>query len=116
MSKKRIKRINEKELRGALSQLPVIIVGAITEDHQIIEGNEEGAHYKITKETTSQFPDFAVYMLSVSGPSGSRLNLIAQFIEMLGLPLKEFQIKDSPHIDYICWDAKKVDKETEAVF
>ena len=104
--------MDEKKLRKALSQLPVIPVGTIANDHQIIEGNEDSAHYKITKETPSNFPSLTLYSLSISGSSESRKRLIDCFTEVLGPPLNRFQSKVLPGIDFICWDAKEIDKKS----
>lgn len=103
--------MDAKELRKALAKLPVITVGTIAQDHQIIEGNGNGAHYKITKETTPKLSSLVMYFLSVSGSEESRQKLISRFIEILGSPLNQYQTKVLPGIDFVCWNAEEIDKK-----
>jgi len=96
-------KMDKQKIIKALSQLPVIRVGTIPDDHQIIEGNEYEAHYKITKETSSTFPGLTIYALSVSGAFENRQKVIDSFIEILGQPLSRLQPKTFPGIDFLCW-------------
>lgn len=107
--------MEEKELIEALVQLPTIMGGTIAQNGQIIEDNKGGCHFKITKEIVPVplKPKPVVYMLSVSGNPKNRQSLIQYFIKILGKPIRQFQIKSLPHIDYVCWDTKKIDKKKE---
>ena len=96
-----------QKIRQAMLRLPVITVGTIAEDHQIIEGDEYEAHYKITKEMPSTFPDLTIYALSVSGAIENRQKVIDSFIEILGQPLNRFQSKVFSDIDFLCWQVLK---------
>jgi len=98
-------KMDKQKIREAMSRLPVITVGTIAQDHQIIEGNEYEAHYKITKETPPNFPGLTIYALSVSGVFESRQKVIDCFIEILGQPLSRFQPKTFPGIEFLCWQA-----------
>lgn len=116
MSKKRIKinvmTITVRELREKLSQLPVIIVGTVVKDNQIIEGNRGGAHYEITKEESPKFPGCACYAIKISSPSeDSCLSIISKFIELLDEPLMRFPSKVFPNTVFLYYDAKEISKE-----
>lgn len=104
-------KMDKQKIREAMFRLPVITVGTIAQDHQIIEGDEYEAHYKITKETPSTFPGLIIYALSVSGAFENRQKVIDSFIEILGQPLNRFQSKVFPGIDFLCWQALTIDKE-----
>ena len=99
--------MRKRELKKALAQLPIIMSGTVVQDHQIIETDEEGCHYKITKEVIPLPLAPIFYMLSVSGPPENRRRLISTFIKILGPPLRQFQIKGLPQIEYVSWDARK---------
>lgn len=107
-------KMDMQKIRKAMSQLPIITVGTIPQDHQIIEGDEYDAHYKITKETPPTFPGLTIYALSVFGAFENRQKVIDRFIEVLGQPLNRFQPKIFPGIDFLCWQAIK--NSEEAVF
>lgn len=100
-------KMDIQKITKDMFQLPVITVGTIPQDHQIIEGSEYEAHYKITKETPSTFPGLTIYAFSVSGALENRQKVIDCFIEILGQPLNRFQSKVFPDIDFLCWQAIK---------
>lgn len=113
MGKKReeinVMTITVRELREKLSRLPVITVGAVVKDNQIIEGNQEGTHYEITKEESSKFPGYACYVIKISGPSEDGcLSIISMFIALLGNPLLRFPSKIFPDTVFLYYDAEEV--------
>jgi hypothetical protein len=89
--------------------LPAFLAGKIAEDYQIWEGNEQGAHFKVTKEILPIPNGPTVYMLSVSGPAESKEKVIADFVDSFGEPIMRFEIPKLPGIDYVSWDAKEID-------
>lgn len=116
MSKKRIKikvkNITVRELREVLSQLPVIAGGTEPQRHQVIEGSEDSAHFRITKEESSEPSGYVFYACRVSGSSeDSRLSLSSIFIGLLGKPLMEFPAKALSNTDSFYWNAKEIDEE-----
>lgn len=108
---KKIKNLTLRELKEALAKLPVITVGTKAKNNQVIKGREQGAYYEITKERSSGYPDFVVYMLYVSGPQENRLSLTSLFIEKLGNPYTRFQNKNLPDAEYLYWIAEEVEEE-----
>lgn len=103
--------MEKEELKEALAELPVIRAGTIAQDHQIIERNEQGCHFKITKELLIvSFGPIVLYMLSISGLSGERQRLVAQFSEILGEPSGRFRLKEAPNLDFIYWNVSRIDK------
>jgi len=89
--------------------LPAFLAGKIAEDYQIWEGNEQGAHFKVTKEILPIPNGPTVYMLSVSGSAESKEKVIADFTSSFGEPMMRFEIPELPGMDCVSWDVKKVD-------
>lgn len=98
--------MEESVLKKALAKLPVIKIFSIPEDNQLIEGDEDGCHYIITK--VSQYGKFILYYLSVSGPPENRQRVISCFIEILGPPYNG-PVEELPGIYFLCWWARNVD-------
>ncbi len=104
--------MEKEKLKKALAELPTIRAGTVAQDHQIIEGDEQGCHFKITKELLIvPFSTIVLYMLSMSGhsTSGERQGLVAQFSEILGEPSGRFRLKEAPNLDFIYWNASRID-------
>jgi len=89
--------------------LPTMMGGQIAEDWQIWEENDAEAKFMVTKEILPVPNAPTVYMLSVSGPAEVKERLIADFISAFGEPMNRFNIPEAPGIDYVSWNAKKVD-------
>ena len=71
--------MDEKKLKMAMAKLPVKEVSTIPKDDEIVEGNDDGCHYKITKERLpAPFNELIFYYLSVSGPL-ENCNKLIQF-------------------------------------
>ncbi|MDP2664192.1 MAG: hypothetical protein Q8P08_02025, partial [bacterium] len=75
-----------RELKKKMRQLPTIPMGTVANDRQIVEGDENGCRYKITKETPWR-TEFLYYSLSVSGPREKQIELIERFESFMGKPL-----------------------------
>ena len=107
--------MNHDELKKKLRELPEIPRGTIAREGQIIEGNEGGCHYKITKEAF-HFPlvrgivyPWVVYSLSVSGPEQGQKEIIAEFINILGSPSRKARFEEMPGITFVLWDANEIE-------
>ena len=80
---------------------------AASDDH-IWEGNENSAHFKLTKEVLPVKNMPPIYALSVSGDVFGRDNLVRDFCNTFGEPL----IVDTDAINgllFCLWNAREVD-------
>lgn len=90
--------------------LPAIHPEKIAEDHEIWEGNEAGAHFKITRNYIPQAPSIKFYVLSVSGRKRGREKIISDFKSVFGEPRSDqYTLARTPGVYFIAWDADKVD-------
>jgi len=89
--------------------LPPLSPHEIPQDHQIWEGNQGGAHFKITRNRLPPHADFEFYTLSVSGVENDRNQLVSDFISALGEPFAQFPLPENPAIIIVSWNARDVD-------
>lgn len=105
--------MEKEEIFARTKNLPEIEMGNIAKDHQIWEGNELGANFKITKEFLStpigKLP--AVYALSVSGDEDGKVRLIADFENAFGRPISRNSVPILPGIEFVLWKAANVDRQ-----
>lgn len=106
---KTIRRMEREEIIRRTRNLPASHPERIAEDHEIWEGDEEGAHFKIARNFVPQAPYLKFYVLSVSGETSGREKIISDFISAFGEPNSQYQVPGLPHIYFLSWDAGKVD-------
>jgi hypothetical protein len=95
-----------KNLKKRMRELPTIPVGMVAKDNEIIEQDEDGCHFKVTKE---MMVSTAVYSLSVSGPIEKRMNIVRQFEEFLSEPMSQpREINGLPGIVFTMWRASRL--------
>ena len=97
------------------SLLPLVkspaTTGRIYQDNEIWEGDENQAHFKITKEKLP-FPQLPpIYSLSVSGKTQVIEKVIADFKNAFGEPLIRNTDPSLPGIHFVLWDATKIDRQ-----
>ena|SRR3989338_9258035 len=90
-------------IRISVADLPSIPLGKIAEDHEIWEGNDGGAHFKITRQPMPIINrDFLA--LSVSGEPADRQKIIDDFVVALGEPTDRSVVPEvAKHIDMVAW-------------
>jgi hypothetical protein len=105
--------VEKEEILQRTKNLPAIVMGNIAKDHQIWEGNEGGAHFKITKEIPSSLIGKVptVYALSVSGNESGKIHLISDFENAFGKPIIRSADPQLPDIEFLLWKAEEIDKK-----
>ncbi|HUS59978.1 MAG TPA: hypothetical protein VMX76_01180 [Nevskiaceae bacterium] len=98
----------ERLLEGIL-KLPTIEGGTLAEDDQVIEGNQGGVHYKLTKEVFPFLGGLTLFSLSVSGPIEERLAFIDEIKTELGEPANVEEFPRLPGIHFAAWEANAVE-------
>lgn len=106
--------MEKEQIIEIIRNLPRKVVGELSEDHQIFEGNQDGAHFKITKEIVPVSGNLAIYSLSVSGNVSSKDKIISEFITVLGKPIGISSPEDFPGIDFVIWNAVEVDYQLQS--
>lgn len=88
-----------------------VVTGLMYSDDQIWEGDEEQAHFKVTKEKLPypQLP--SVYALSVSGKKKGIEKIIADFKTVFGEPLIRNMDSNLQGFHFVLWNAEEVDKK-----
>lgn len=102
--------MEREEIIKRTRNLPASHPERIAEDHEIWEGNEEGAHFKITRNYVPQVPTLKFYVLSLSGEKRGREKIISDFKSVFGEPDSQYTLPQTPSIYFLSWDAGKVDK------
>lgn len=103
--------MEKEEILRRTKDLPTIVMGNVAEDHQIWEGNEGGTHFKITKEIIPIPKGPMMYALSVSGDERYKARLISDFENALGKPATRNTDPRLPGIEFVLWEATKIDKQ-----
>lgn len=107
--------MKKEKILHRIRNLPTKLVGEMPEDHQIFEGNKFGAHFKVTKELIP-VADLIIYSLSVSEEdSVSRNKLIGEFIAIFGPSFSRQEFASMPGIDFVVWEAPKVDEYLKSI-
>ena len=101
--------MEREEILRRSKDLPTIHPAKIAEDHEIWEGNEEGAHFKITRNYVPEAPSVKFYTLSFSGPKRGRERIISGFKEVFGEPDDQYTVPQVPGVHFLSWNADKVD-------
>lgn len=88
---------------------PPLITGLMDTDNRIWEGDEDGAHFNLTKEQLPypQLPP--MYTLSVWGNRAGIEKIIEDFKNVLGEPL----IRTLKGRDFVSWNALEVDRKRD---
>ena len=107
---------DKEQIISRLRVLPTIQMGHVAKDGQIWEGNEMGAHFKVTRETlplprnTKGLNALTLYALSVSGLMLGKEKVVDDFIRALGVPIFPPEDLSNPGMSMIAWEASQVDK------
>jgi len=106
--------VEREEIIRRTGNLPIIHPEKIAEDHEIWEGNEVGAHFKITRNYLPQAPFINFYVLSLSGVRRGREKIISDFKSVFGEPDSQYTLPQTPGVYFLSWDAGKVDQTLES--
>lgn len=103
---------DREQIISRLKRLPAIPVGQEAEDNEIWEGDELGAHFKVTKETillpkAPNIPDsLTMYGLSLSGHKTGVGKIISDFVNVLGDPMFPPEYLPYLKIIMVAWDTQ----------
>ena len=97
---------DREQILSRLAGLPVKPLTLITEDGKYFwEGNEEGVHFKVTKDVFPPPMQLTTVSLSVSGESAGKSKIIADFRQVLGDELQAETIDLPGPTEFVLWDA-----------
>ncbi len=116
--------LDKKQIQRCLLSLPIIEAPKVAEDNEILEVSIKKlkVHFKITKEgikrtdpfTGQEASPLVFYMMSISGDPERKHKIIEWLEEFLGRAFNKFKMPRVKGIDYVSWNARKVDKKLKS--
>lgn len=92
-----------------LAELPIKPLMEITdEDKYFWEGDEERAHFKVTKDVFPPPMQLVTLSLSVSGEPSGRAKIKSDFRQALGEELESETLQFPQPIEFVLWDASSI--------
>lgn len=92
--------------RAVILEIPTSTLGEVQSDSEIWEGNDGGAHFKMTRhELPIEGSGLDIFSLSISGEASERDRLATEFIEILGDPenIHTEAGDQDQQIDFLTW-------------
>jgi hypothetical protein len=100
---------DKESILSRLAGLPVKPLTLLTEDARYFwEGDEEGAHFKVTKDVFPPPMQLTTVSLSVSGEPSGKSKIIGDFRQVLGEELEAQTLELSGPTEFVLWDASSL--------